>query len=85
MLIVDNLSLSIADGDLRLLFAPFGNVVRAQVARTRMGESLRFGYVEMEKRDQAFLARAALDGAMFQSFPLHVSDASLDGLATAPQ
>ena len=84
MLIVDNLCLSIDDRDLRLLFSPFGKVVRAQVARTRMGEPLRFGYVEMEKGDQADLARTALDGAMFQSFMLHVGDASHDGLTTAP-
>ena len=41
------------DGDLRLLFAPFDTVVRAQVARTEMGLFLRFGYVEMEQPDQA--------------------------------
>ncbi|MDQ6733033.1 MAG: RNA-binding protein [Nitrospirota bacterium] len=80
MLIIDNLSLSTTEGALRLLFAPFGKVVRAQVARTRMGESLRFGFVEMEKPEEADFARRALDGEMFQSFALHISDAWQDTL-----
>jgi hypothetical protein len=58
-----NLSLSVADHDLRLLFSPFGHVVRAQVARSRMGLSLRFGYLAMEHTDEANFARPALDGA----------------------
>jgi RNA recognition motif-containing protein len=82
MLIIDNLCLSVEDRNLRVLFAPFGNVVWAQVARTRMGESLRFGCVEMEKGEQASLARTALDGAMFKSFTLNIKDASHDGLTT---
>jgi hypothetical protein len=77
------ISLSIADGDLRL-FAPFGNVVRAQVARTRMGEPLWFAYVEMEKGDQADSTRRVLNGARFPSVALHVSDAWLRHLTTDP-
>src|SRR6185312_15548881 len=84
MLIVDNLSLSVADHHLRLLFSPFGHVVRAQVARTRMGESLRFGYVEMEKPNEAVLARSTLDGATLCSFTLRISDAWHDGLDILP-
>lgn|SRR5678815_1645914 len=84
MLLVDNLSLSVADHDLRLLFSPFGHVVLAQVTRTRMGVSLRFGYVEMEQADEANYARRALDGATFHSFALRISNAGHDGLDILP-
>jgi hypothetical protein len=47
------------------------------VTRTRMGLFLRFGYVEMEKPDQADFAR--LDGAWLSQFPITTKGAQKYG------
>ena len=49
-----------------------------------MGESLRFGYVEMEQTDEAVFARRTLDGATLYPFTLRISDAGHDGLDILP-
>ena len=63
-LYVGNLSYDMNDAGLNALFAPFGQVVSAQVIMDRdAGRSKGFGFVEMEKDEEAQEAIKALDGS----------------------
>lgn len=55
------------EDDLEALFAPFGEVVKVEIARNR-----RWGAVDMATEDQAAAAVAALHGSTFQEAELTV-------------
>lgn len=62
-LYVGNLTFATTDGDLKNLFAEFGDVERAQVITDRdTGRSRGFGFVEMSSSDDAEKAIDALNG-----------------------
>lgn len=60
-LYVGNLSYAIRDNDLQQQFAPFGNVVSAQVMMERGSDrSKGFGFIEMSSADEAQAAIEAM-------------------------
>jgi len=62
-LYVGKLAYSTTDDGLREAFAAYGNVISAQVAKDRESNQSRgFGFVEMEKDEEAQAAINALDG-----------------------
>jgi polyadenylate-binding protein len=60
VLLVEGFPESYMDQQLYDLFAPFGQVVSARVARGHRGVSLRFGFVEMASEEEAVRAQQAL-------------------------
>ena len=73
-LYVGNLPFTTTDESLREAFAPYGNVVKAQVIMDReTGRSRGFGFVEMA--DGAEEAVAAMNGAQFEGRTLTVNEA----------
>lgn len=64
------------DQKLQDLFAPFGNVLRANVLRDRdTGRSRGFGFVEMEDDAAADEAIKALDGSDIEGRKIVVNEA----------
>ena len=62
-LFIGKLSYDTTDDSLRAAFAQFGTVVSAQVIKDRdSGQSKGFGFVEMEKAEEAQTAINTLDG-----------------------
>jgi RNA recognition motif-containing protein len=62
-LFVGNLTFTTTNGELEAMFAPFGEVTRAQVITDRdTGRSRGFGFVEMSSSDSAEKAISSLDG-----------------------
>lgn len=62
-LFVGNLTFTTTNGELEAMFAPFGEVTRAQVITDRdTGRSRGFGFVEMSSSDSAENAISSLDG-----------------------
>jgi len=62
-LYVGRLSYTTTDDALKALFATYGAVISAQIIKDRdSGQSKGFGFVEMEKDEEAQAAINALDG-----------------------
>ena len=75
-LYVGNLSYDMNDAGLNALFAPFGQVVSAQVIMDRdAGRSKGFGFVEMANPAEADAAIAALNGKESGGRALKVNEA----------
>jgi RNA recognition motif-containing protein len=75
-LYVGNLSYDTTDGDLQNLFTPHGVVQSAQVIMDRdTGRSKGFGFVEMNKGDEAQAAIKALNGLERNGRALTVNEA----------
>ena len=75
-LYVGNLAYSVTDSDLQTMFSPHGTVATAQVIMDReTGRSKGFGFVEMDSRDQAQAAIAALNGHEMGGRALTVNEA----------
>jgi len=75
-LYVGNLTYETTDGDLQSLFAPHGAVQSAQVIMDReTGRSKGFGFVEMDKGEEAQAAIAALNGHEINGRSLTVNEA----------
>jgi RNA recognition motif-containing protein len=73
---VGNLSYDTTDGDLQNLFTPHGVVQSAQVIMDRdTGRSKGFGFVEMNKEDEAQAAIKALNGLERNGRALTVNEA----------
>jgi RNA recognition motif-containing protein len=71
---VGNLPWSATHDDLLALFGQYGMVIRAQVITDReTGRSRGFGFVEMERDEEAQQAIAALDGCAHDHRPLIVN------------
>lgn len=71
-LFVDGLPPSFSNKDLTDLFTGFGTVLRADVARNKEGNSLRFGFVTMGTSREAYRAIASLHGALVEDHLLLV-------------
>ncbi len=75
-LYVGNLSYSVKNSDLQQMFAPFGNVVSADVIMDRdSGRSKGFGFVEMSNDAEAQAAITALNGQESNGRALTVNEA----------
>ena len=75
-LYVGNLPYNFSDDDLRRLFEPHGTITSAQVISDRdTGRSRGFGFVEMEKDDEARKAIEELDGTDVGGRALTVNEA----------
>ena len=62
-LFVGNMSFQTSEGELRELFAPFGQVTRVHMAMDReTGRARGFAFVEMPNDAEAAAAMTALDG-----------------------
>ncbi len=73
---VGNLAFRTTSEDLRELFAPHGEVQRAQVAEDRdTGRSRGFGFVEMATREAGEAAINSLNGQDLQGRALTVNEA----------
>ncbi|MGI8908688.1 MAG: RNA recognition motif domain-containing protein [Candidatus Sumerlaeaceae bacterium] len=60
---VGGLAWAVSDEELRSMFAPFGEVTSASIAKDRFTERSRgFGFVDMPNQDQANAAIQALNG-----------------------
>jgi cold-inducible RNA-binding protein len=75
-LYVGNLTYEMTDGDLQNLFSPHGAVQSAQVIMDReTGRSKGFGFVEMDKGEEATAAITALNGHEVNGRALTVNEA----------
>jgi RNA recognition motif-containing protein len=73
---VGNLAPDATTEDLTTEFAAFGTVSSANLIKDRYsGESRGFAFVEMESKDQAMAAMAALNGKDLKGKPLTVNEA----------
>jgi RNA recognition motif-containing protein len=73
---VDNLSTATTETDLIELFAPYGNVVNANIAMDRADHKLRgFGFVTMVTPEGARAAMRALNGKVIGTRALIASEA----------
>jgi RNA recognition motif-containing protein len=71
---VGNLAFSTTSGDLETLFAPHGEVTKAQVINDReTGRSRGFGFVEMATSEGANAAIEALNGSNVDGRALNVN------------
>lgn len=69
-----NLSYSLTDDELRGMFSEFGEVVDVKIITDReTGRAKGFGFVEMENKDDAESAIAALDGKELQGRNMKVN------------
>lgn len=75
-LYIGNMNYSTDDASLKELFSNYGNVISARVIIDRMtGKSKGFGFVEMEKDEEAKKAIESLNGKDFMGRNLRVNEA----------
>lgn len=75
-LYVGNLNFQTQESDLRDHFAPYGEVLSANIVSDReTGRSRGFGFVEMGNDEEAKAAQEALDGQALDSRQLKVNEA----------
>lgn len=73
---VGNVSFSMTESELRSLFEPHGQVMRASIVMDReTGRSRGFGFVEMANDDEARAAIEAVNGQDVGGRPLKVNEA----------
>jgi RNA recognition motif-containing protein len=71
-----NLSYKVSSSDLEAMFAEYGVVLNAEVIMDRAtGQSKGFGFVEMQRDDDAISAIQALKDTTLDGRPLNVSEA----------
>lgn len=79
-LFVGNMSFQTSEGELRELFAPFGQVTRVHMAMDReTGRARGFAFVEMPNDAEAAAAMTALDGKEVGGRNLKVNEARPKG------
>ncbi len=72
-LFVRNLAFSTTDGELRGIFAGYGEVISARMATDRdTGRSRGFGFVEMNTQEEAQTAIRTLDNSQCNGRTLYV-------------
>lgn len=77
---VGNLPYNVGDDDMRALFAPFGQVMSAQVIVDRRSHRSRgYGFVEMADDAEARRAIEKLNGTEFRGRELRISESSAKG------
>ncbi len=75
-LFVGNMNFQTTESELRVLFAPFGQVTRVHMAMDReTGRARGFAFVEMPNDDEAAKAIAGLDGKEVSGRNLKVNEA----------
>lgn len=74
-LYVGNLLFEVNENDLAELFSQSGKVVSSTIIRFRDGKSKGFGFVEMEKEEEAKKAIETLNGQDFKGRKLVVAEA----------
>lgn len=74
-LYVGNLLFEVTESDLTDLFSQSGKVVSSTIIRFRDGKSKGFGFVEMEKEEEAKKAIETLNGQDFKGRKLVVAEA----------
>jgi RNA recognition motif-containing protein len=73
---VGNLDYRVNENDLEDIFSEYGTVSSAKVIIDKFnGRSKGFGFVEMEKQDEAEKAIQKLDGATFENRKIMVNEA----------
>jgi hypothetical protein len=60
-ILVDYLPTAFTDVQLKALFEPYGAVLSAMIVKQPLSGTLHFGYVEMESREKAERAVAAIN------------------------
>jgi len=74
-LYVGNLAYSVTDADLKAAFAPFGEVVSAEVIINKHTRRSRgYGFVRMANTEEGRAAIRALDGKEFQGRTMRVNE-----------
>ena len=85
-LFVGNMSFQTSEGELRELFAPFGQVTRVHMAMDReTGRARGFAFVEMPNDAEAAAAITALDGKEVGGRNLKVNEARPKGEGGPPR
>jgi RNA recognition motif-containing protein len=85
-LFVGNMSFQTTEGELRELFAPFGQVTRIHMAMDReTGRARGFAFVEMPNDAEASAAMTALDGKEVGGRNLKVNEARPKGEGGPPR
>ena len=85
-LFVGNMSFQTTEGELRDLFAPFGQVTRVHMAMDReTGRARGFAFVEMPNDEEAAKAMAGLDGKELGGRNLKVNEARPKGEGGPPR
>jgi RNA recognition motif-containing protein len=69
---IDPLPPDFTSEELKVLLEQFGSAMRSSVAYDSIGESLRFGYVEMETEQSADTACKCLNRTLFRGARLTV-------------
>ncbi|MGO9612150.1 MAG: RNA recognition motif domain-containing protein [Dissulfurispiraceae bacterium] len=73
---VGNISFSSTEGDLRELFAQFGEVESVKIITdAQTGRAKGFGFIEMSTEEEAKKAIGTLNGTVFKERSLSVSEA----------
>ncbi|MGQ0656817.1 MAG: RNA recognition motif domain-containing protein [Chromatiales bacterium] len=76
---VGNLAYSVTEADLKAAFAPFGEVVSAELIINRHTRRSRgYGFVRMATAEQGRAAIAALDGTEFHGREMRVDESRPD-------
>jgi RNA recognition motif-containing protein len=84
-LFVGNMNFQTTEGELRELFAPFGQVTRVHMAMDReTGRARGFAFVEMPNDEEAAKAMAGLDGKELGGRNLKVNEARPKGEGGGP-
>ena len=85
-LFVGNMSFQTTEGELRELFAPFGQVTRVHMAMDReTGRARGFAFIEMPNDAEAAAAMTALDGKEVGGRNLKVNEARPKGEGCPPR
>src|SRR5260370_176843 len=85
-LFVGNMSFQTSEGELRELFAPFGQVTRVHMAMDReTGRARGFAFIEMPNDAEAAAAMTALDGKEVGGRNLKVNEARPKGEGGPPR
>ena len=85
-LFVGNMSFQTTEGELRELFAPFGQVTRVHMAMDReTGRARGFAFIEMPNDAEAAAAMTALDGKEVGGRNLKVNEARPKGEGGPPR
>ncbi|WP_163832088.1 RNA recognition motif domain-containing protein [Spartinivicinus ruber] len=83
---VGNLSYSVTEGDLKEVFAAFGEVSSVELISDRnSGQSKGFGFVEMDDNSEADAAIKALNGSFLQGRNIKVNQAQPKSKSSRPQ
>ncbi|KAL3132644.1 hypothetical protein ABBQ32_009168 [Trebouxia sp. C0010 RCD-2024] len=84
-LLVTNLNVQLAEGDVRQLFAPFGQITSVSIMKDNNGQSQGYGYVEFSSMPDASKAMQQWDGQEVVGQKLSVKVANMGPASIMPQ